>query len=493
MTFSHGIDDKTDIYNDVDMRWLTSSTSAAAADAMNATSDNVNHPTTNKMNLELLSTVLTNLLLFFLIFGLSATVNMKDYKKQFTKNTTTVLVGNALQFLLMPFLGFVSITAFHHWGYNKIMGIMLLVMTASPGGSYSNWWCSIVNADLSLSVAITSLSSVLSIFMLPANILFYHWLIYQVIFINDSNDDDNFSLNFGDIYIPLAVDIFGIVCGLLVGYTFDNPTFHRYANYLGSICGFLLILVGAILTSANPNSPDTDSTTSLLTWPLVVATGLPCLLGICVTNFIAIRFLNISKPETVALAIETCYQNNAIALSVAVTMFGNDPSSRAIAIVVPFFYGLVEMIVISVYGIFAWKMGWTRAPAEASICTVITTTYEVDDDDDDDGGDRTSSDNRDEEKFDENKNQNSNNGKDKDIIHVIDTDDGNSLSTIDMEAPSPLSLGSNSSDDISVTNFVTLNDNVLDLPLGTSDRRKSFMSLSRTTIPRRSSSYQKKI
>jgi len=485
MTFSHGIiiDDKTNAYNDADMRWLSSSTSAAAAIAINGTSDDINHSITNKMNLELLSTVLTNLLLFFLIFGLSATVSTNDYKRQLTKNTTTVLVGNALQFLLMPFLGFVSITAFHHWGYNKIMGIMLLVMTASPGGSYSNWWCSIVNADLSLSVAITSLSSVLSIFMLPANILFYHWLIYEVIFINDSNDD-NFSLNFRDIYIPLAVDICGIVCGLLVGYKFDNPTFHRYANYLGSICGVLLIVVGAILTSGNPNNSDTGSTTSLLTWPLVVATGLPCLLGICVTNFIAIRFLNITKPQTVALAIETCYQNNAIALSVAVTMFGNDPSSRSTAIAVPFFYGLVEMIVISVYGMLAWKMGWTRAPAEASICTVITTTYEVDDDDDDGGG-RTSSDNRDGEKLEENQNQN-NNGKNRDRIPMIDTDDGNSLSTIDMEALSPLPLGSNSSDDISVTNF----HNVLDLPLGTSDRRKSFMSLSRTIIPRRSSSYQ---
>jgi len=152
------------------------------------------------------------------------------------------------------------------------------------------------------------------------------------------------------------------------------------------------------------------------------------------------------------------------------------------------------MIVISVYGMLAWKMGWTRAPAEASICTVITTTYEVDDDDDDndddDDGGKTSSDNRDGEKFDENQNQNNNNGTNKDRIPMIDTDDGNSLSTIDMEALSPLSLGSNSSDDISVTNFVTLNDNVLDLPLGTSDRRKSFMSLSRTIIPRRSSSYQ---
>lgn len=471
MTFLHGIiEDRTDYYDNEDTRWLSSSSSSDMINATTSTStfiDNTDQSTTNSVNLELLSAVVTNILLFFLIFGLSATVDVKDYKKQITKNTSTVVIGNALQFLLMPFLGFLSIIFFHHWGYSKTMGTMLLILTSSPGGSYSNWWCSLVNADLSLSVAITSVSSILSIFMLPASIFFYQWLIYEIIFPEDT-DSDKFTLDFTKIYIPLLVDIAGIFCGLMFGYIFNDPKFHRYANHLGSICGVLLIIVGFIFSFSSPNNSDAEST-SLFTWPLAIGTAFPCLLGICLTNFIAIRFLNITRPETVALAIETCYQNNAIALSVAVTMFGNDPSQRGVAAIVPVFYGIVEIIVIAVYGIWAWKMGWTRAPPEASVCTVITTTYEVDD--------------HDEEKYDD-KNQNNRNNK-GDEAPVIDTDDDNSSSsTIDTEAPPLFPSNSNSSDDTSLTtnsDFETLDDNSacrFILPLGSSDRRRSVMSIS---------------
>jgi hypothetical protein len=92
-------------------------------------------------------------------------------------------------------------------------------------------------------------------------------------------------------------------------------------------------------------------------------------------NFIS-RSIRLSKPETVAISIECCYQNTAIATSVAVTMF-TDPTIRAEAVSVPLFYGFVEAIIIGVYCLWAWKMGWTKAPANEKICVVITKTYEL--------------------------------------------------------------------------------------------------------------------
>eukprot|EP00957_Ditylum_brightwellii_P066894 5076933-Ditylum_brightwellii.AAC.1 len=58
------------------------------------------------------------------------------------------------------------------------MGVTLLIVTASPGGSYSNWWCSLFNADLALSVAMTALSTLLSAIFLPANLLLYAYFAY---------------------------------------------------------------------------------------------------------------------------------------------------------------------------------------------------------------------------------------------------------------------------------------------------------------------------
>ncbi|MGK3748856.1 MAG: hypothetical protein ACI8RD_001148, partial [Bacillariaceae sp.] len=82
------------------------------------------------------------------------------------------------------------------------------------------------------------------------------------------------------------------------------------------------------------------------------------------------------------------------------------------------------------------------------------------------------------------KNQNNKNYK-GDETPVIDTDDDNSSSsTNDTEAPPLFPSNSNSSDDTSsATNsdFVTLDDNSacrLNLPLGSSDRRRSAMSIS---------------
>ena len=121
---------------------------------------------------EFFSSVLSNIFLFFLIFGLSATVEIKNMRKQLT-NKFAIGAGVAMQFFIMPLLGYLSVLTLKSHGLTEAMGISLLVVTSSPGGSYSNWWCSTFNAELALSVAMTTVSSLMSIGMLPANLLFY--------------------------------------------------------------------------------------------------------------------------------------------------------------------------------------------------------------------------------------------------------------------------------------------------------------------------------
>jgi ACR3 family arsenite efflux pump ArsB len=94
--------------------------------------------------MDIVSKVLSNVFLFFLIFGLSATVDMKNMKRQLT-NKFAIGCGVAMQFLIMPFLGFLAVVALRENGLTEAMGITLLVVTSSPGGSYSNWWCSTFN------------------------------------------------------------------------------------------------------------------------------------------------------------------------------------------------------------------------------------------------------------------------------------------------------------------------------------------------------------
>ena len=84
-------------------------------------------------------------LLFGLVFGMSATVDIDNLKSQIG-NKSAILVGCGLQFLFLPFVGFLIVKTV---GLDHAMAVTLLVLTSSPGGSYSNWWCSLVSKSIS--------------------------------------------------------------------------------------------------------------------------------------------------------------------------------------------------------------------------------------------------------------------------------------------------------------------------------------------------------
>jgi predicted Na+-dependent transporter len=79
--------------------------------------------------------ILSSLLLFVLVFGMSATVDVESLTSQI-KNGRAIGTGLALQFILLPAIGFSTVKLFQ---LEHATGIILLVITSSPGGSYSNW------------------------------------------------------------------------------------------------------------------------------------------------------------------------------------------------------------------------------------------------------------------------------------------------------------------------------------------------------------------
>lgn len=93
----------------------------------------------------IVSVVLSNVFLFFLIFGMSATIDIHNMQHQLS-NRFALGCGVLMQFIIMPALGYISVVALRDRGLSESMGITLLVVTSSPGGSYSNWWCSLFNA-----------------------------------------------------------------------------------------------------------------------------------------------------------------------------------------------------------------------------------------------------------------------------------------------------------------------------------------------------------
>ena len=308
--------------------------------------------------------IFSSALLFSLVFGMSATVDINHMLKQI-RNWRALMIGVSLQFMILPFIGFLVVKILK---LDAVIGITLLVVTSSPGGSYSNWWCSMFNADLALSVTMTAVSTLLSTVMLPLNLVLYTRWTYSPVVVK--------SLDWTALFVSLLTVCTGIACGLAAsavsarhGHA-QQVRFHQRANRLGNVAGLALITLSITVSSSTHQAAIWDQDASFY-----IGVALPAVLGLGMATYMATRF-RLDKPERVAVAVEACYQNTGIATSVALTMFDSE-EDLATAIGVPLYYGIVEAVILGIFCLVCWKLNWTKAPADDNICKVITNSYEV--------------------------------------------------------------------------------------------------------------------
>jgi predicted Na+-dependent transporter len=261
----------------------------------------------------------------------------------------------------MPLIGFATVAVFNSV-LDPLFAISLLIICASPGGSYSNWWCNLINADLALSVAMTTVSTIVSSFVLPLNIYLYIEVGYKAL--NEEKSDEILALlPYEVLGYTLANVIVAVISGLIFGYKF--PDRMKIFNLAGTAAGFLSILLGVVASG--------DSCADPFGQPFVVylAVLVPVIAGL----FAAMGFATLAglpKPQRVAVSIETAYQNTGIALAVTLSL-GSEGRAAAI---VPLVYGGYEAVCFGAYAVFAWYIGWTLSPPDESFWVIIYKSYQ---------------------------------------------------------------------------------------------------------------------
>jgi sodium/bile acid cotransporter 2 len=305
-----------------------------------------------------------NVLLFGLVLGLASTVRLESFRASLYSRG--LVIGCFAQFVFLPLLGFAVASIL--FANEPELGIPLIITTSSPGGSYSNWWTSLFNGDLSLSVAMTTVSSLLSIGLLPLNLFIYIKGAYP--------HDDSVKMRWAGLFVSIGVVIFGIVSGLFIGARFQKV--RTISNIVGNICGILLVLLGFFFSSS--------SSTPIWAQDFSFYIGLiiPCVLGLLLSMLFAL-YAKLEMPQVLAVAIEVCYQNTAIALAVILSSF-DDPTCAAgsscdvvgRAAGVPAFYQIVQLFSLGILCMYAHRRGWTYAPKEVSLFVAITRSYQPD-------------------------------------------------------------------------------------------------------------------
>lgn len=194
------------------------------------------------------------------------------------------------------------------------------------------------------------------------NLLFYTKFSYHA--------DVLSNVDWTALFIALLIVIVAISAGLYCSSRSSSRKFNKLCNQIGNASGLLLIIFSATMT----NSGNSDSKIWSRGWGFYIAVMLPCLGGLLISSAVA-TLLNLQRPERVTVSVEACYQNVGIATSLALTMFDGQDLNEAMG--VPFFYGVVEAVLVGIYCIMCWKLSWTKAPADIPLWQAIFTSYEV--------------------------------------------------------------------------------------------------------------------
>jgi predicted Na+-dependent transporter len=229
-------------------------------------------------------------LLFTLVFCMSATVDINNLIAALS-NRNAIISGLFLQFVVLPFLGFCVVKALD---MPTAMGISLLVVTSSPGGSYSNWWCSMFNADLALSVTMTAISTLCSVVMLPLNLLLYTSTSFEANVVSN--------LDWGSLFMSIGVVISAIALGLFMSAYVKSYTFNLMANKLGNFAGIALVLFSVFVSSISGEEPIEEAApppeSSTQGWKFYLGVATPCFLGLVLSNVLT-TFAKLEEPERV--------------------------------------------------------------------------------------------------------------------------------------------------------------------------------------------------
>ena len=235
-------------------------------------------------------------LLGIVMLGMGMTIKPRDFKLVF-KEPRSVIIGVILQFTIMPILAYTIAKIFH---LPAELAIGVILVGCCPGGTSSNVMSYLANANVALSVAITSVSTLLAPFVTPALIyLFAHeWL--HVSFLSM-------------LWSVIQVVLLPIIIGFILQLASKKVT--REATKILPIIS--VVAISLILAAVVGGSKSQILKTGLLIFIVVILhNAVGYLLG-----YVLAHVFKLDRRDKKAVSIEVGMQNSGLAVSLATVHF----------------------------------------------------------------------------------------------------------------------------------------------------------------------------
>ncbi|MGJ9412955.1 bile acid:sodium symporter family protein [Aeromicrobium sp. CF4.19] len=235
-------------------------------------------------------------LLAAIMLGMGMTLRPSDLGAAITR-PAALAVGVAAQFVVMPLVGLALAKAFD---LSPALAVGVILVGSAPGGTASNVMVYLAKGDTALSVAMTTVSTLLAPLLTPLLVL---WLA------GDYLPVDTRGLLVSILQIVLAPIAIGVLLRL-----FLPGVVERLLDVmpLVSVLGITLVVLAVVAGSA-----DTVLSAGLLVAVVVVLhNGVGLLLG-----YLAARAVGLDESARRAVSIEVGMQNSGLAAGLAAVHF----------------------------------------------------------------------------------------------------------------------------------------------------------------------------
>jgi BASS family bile acid:Na+ symporter len=250
------------------------------------------------------ATVILGLALAITMWGMGLNL-IKDDFKRVLRNPKLVLLGLINQLILLPIIAYTLVSLLPA---SPEIAVGIMILSASPGGPTSNLLSLLAKADTALSVTLTAITSVVTIFTIPfiVNIALEH-----------------FGGLSSSIQLPIVETILKmvliVIAPMLLGMIIKKyfPSFSDKMEKpirIISVSLLVLIIVGIVITEKE-NIVSYFADAGLLALALNVIT---IFLGL-----LTARVFNLGKKSGVTIALESGIQNGTMALFIAGTLLSN--------------------------------------------------------------------------------------------------------------------------------------------------------------------------
>lgn len=283
------------------------------------------------MESNFLTTVFLPLALFIIMVSMGMGLTLDDFKRV-SIEPKTVILGLIAQLILLPIVGFSIAVVF---SLSSELAVGLIILAACPGGPTSNMITYLVEGNVALSITLTAISSIITVFTIP--------LIVNLAMQNFIGEEAALQIPFFSTMIKIAViTIIPVALGMVLNrYT---PRFAVKAEKLAKWLSlfFLALIIFGLLLKERANL---SSYIYQVGWATLTLNIVTMALGYGIATIAKLK-----ENSVRAIAVEVGIQNGTLAIAIASAPAFLNNSTMAIPA------GIYALLMYFTSAAFAWLM-----------------------------------------------------------------------------------------------------------------------------------------